>query len=135
MISPILLHYNLREGRAGDIGRIAQNLGISMRLVEKDEYRQTLAALCSLEEKALAAGQGAGFEEEMLVMAFFPEGLLGKLLDAIRAAGIAPVALKAVLTENNARWHSVQLHKELSEEYAYIRRQQEARRQAGAKET
>lgn len=133
MKSPMLLCYNLPESRAGEIRRIAQDLGISVRPVEKDEYHQTLSALCGLEEKAPAAGPGTGFEEEMLVMAFFPEGLLGRLLDAIRAAGIAPVALKAVLTEHNARWHSVKLHLELMEEYAYFHGQQEARRQGGTK--
>ncbi|MDD4081455.1 MAG: DUF3783 domain-containing protein [Eubacteriales bacterium] len=132
MKSPTMLYYNLQEGRAGDIRRIAEELGIRVRAVDKNEYHQTLAALCGLQEKAPGASQGEGFEEEMLVMAFFPEGLLGQLLDAIRAVGIAPVALKAVLTENNARWNSVKLNLELMEEYAYFRGQQEARRQEDA---
>ena len=61
-----------------------------------------------------------------MVLAFFPQGLLTKLLDGIREAGIAPVALKAVLTPPNSRWDSCALRQELQKEHEYFRRRDEA---------
>lgn len=129
MNKPLMLHYNLQEDRAREIGRVVRALGISPRAVAQKEYHQPLAALCGLAQMAQGDYEGPGFEEEMLVMAFFPQGLLGQMLDAIRGAGLRPVALKAVLTENNSRWDSVALNEELKEEYAYFQRLHEARQQ------
>lgn len=64
-------------------------LKIRVRPVEKDEYAQTVAALCGLEEKTDAAYVGAGFEDEMLVMANFPAGMMNAFLGLFRRMGIA----------------------------------------------
>ena len=64
-----------------------------------------------------AAYTGAGFEDEMLMMANFPAGMMNTFLGLFRRMGIAPVALKAVLTPVNAEWDSVRLHEELLREH------------------
>ena len=69
MKQPVLLCYNLSGEKMQKIRLAAMRLKIRVRPVEKDEYAQTVAALCGLEEKADAAYVGAGFEDEMLVMA------------------------------------------------------------------
>ncbi len=131
MRDPILLCYNLEGKRAQDIRQLAEGLGIEVKDIPKSAYHQPLAALAELVPEQDAPYEGPGFEEELIIMGFFLKGMLSQLLDGIRAAGMAPVQLKAVLTPTNARWHSMQLHKELMEEYEYFRRREEemARRQ------
>lgn len=125
-MKPMILCYNMAGERAGGIRQVAEGLGISVRSVQKEEYHQTLAALCGLEAGAEGVYSGPGFEDEMMVLAFFPQGMLSALLDGIRGAGLAPVPLKAVLTQPNSRWDSCALNKELREEYAFFRRREEA---------
>lgn len=72
MKQPVLLCYNLSGEKMQKIRLAAMRLKIRVRPVEKDEYAQTVAALCGLEEKTDAAYVAAGFEDEMLVMANFP---------------------------------------------------------------
>ncbi|MBQ8953791.1 MAG: DUF3783 domain-containing protein, partial [Clostridia bacterium] len=57
----------------------------------------------------------------MLVMAFFPQGLMQRFLDGFRQAGLPSVRLKAMLTDTNSRWNSCQLRAELLREEAAFR--------------
>ena len=66
MKQPVLLCYNLSGEKMQKIRLAAMRLKIRVRPVEKDEYAQTVAALCGLEEKTDAAYVGAGFEDEIL---------------------------------------------------------------------
>ena len=69
------------------------------------------------EDAREAAYTGAGFEDEMLMMANFPAGMMNTFLGLFRRMGIAPVALKAMLTPTNAAWDSEKLHEELAGEH------------------
>ena len=53
----------------------------------------------------------------MLMMANFPAGMMNTFLGLFRRMGIAPVALKAMLTPTNAAWDSEKLHEELAGEH------------------
>ena len=117
MKQPVLLCYNLGGEKMQKIRLAAMRLRIRIRPVEKNEYAQTIAALCGLEEKNDAAYAGAGFEDEMLVMANFPAGMMSTFLGLFRRMGIAPVALKAMLTPTNAAWDSEKLHEEIAGEH------------------
>ena len=116
MKQPVLLMYNLSGERARAISMAAMRLKIRVRRVEPEEYGLPLAILCGLEAEAPEAVQVQPFEDEMLVMALFPAGMMNAFLQAMRRMGVAPVALKAVLTPTNAAWDSVRLHEELSRE-------------------
>ena len=117
MKQPVLLCYNLTGEKMQKIRLAAMRLKIRVRPVEKTEYAQTIAALCGAEDVREAAYTGAGFEDEMLMMANFPAGMMNTFLGLFRRMGIAPVALKAVLTPVNAEWDSVRLHEELLREH------------------
>ncbi len=117
MKQPVLLCYNLGGEKMQKIRLAAMRLRIRIRPVEKNEYAQTIAALCGLEEKNDAAYAGAGFEDEMLVMANFPAGMMNTFLSLFRRMGIVPVALKAMLTPTNAAWDSEKLHEEIAGEH------------------
>ena len=129
MKQPVLLCYNLSGEKMQKIRRAAMRLKIRVRPVEEDEYAQTVAALCGLEEKTDAAYVGAGFEDEMLVMANFPAGMMNAFLGLFRRMGIAPVALKAMLTPTNAAWNSEKLHAEIAGEHQAMMNGKEKRHQ------
>ena len=129
MKQPVLLCYNLSGEKMQKIRLAAMRLKIRVRPVEKDEYAQTVAALCGLEEKTDAAYVGAGFEDEMLVMAYFPAGMMNAFLGLFRRMGIAPVALKAMLTPTNAAWNSEKLHAEIAGEHQAMMNGKEKRHQ------
>lgn len=129
MKQPVLLCYNLSGEKMQKIRLAAMRLKIRVRPVEADEYAQTVAALCGLEEKTDAAYVGAGFEDEMLVMANFPAGMMNAFLGLFRRMGIAPVALKAMLTPTNAAWDSEKLHAEIAGEHQAMMNGKEKRHQ------
>lgn len=129
MKQPVLLCYNLSGEKMQKIRLAAMRLKIRVRPVEEDEYAQTVAALCGLEEKTNAAYVGAGFEDEMLVMANFPAGMMNAFLGLFRRMGIAPVALKAMLTPTNAAWDSEKLHAEIAGEHQAMMNGKEKRHQ------
>ena len=129
MKQPVLLCYNLSGEKMQKIRLAAMRLKIRVRPVEEDEYAQTVAALCGLEEKTDAAYVGAGFEDEMLVMANFPAGMMNAVLGLFRRMGIAPVALKAMLTPTNAAWNSEKLHAEIAGEHQAMMNGKEKRHQ------
>lgn len=129
MKQSVLLCYNLSGEKMQKIRLAAMRLKIRVRPVEKDEYAQTVAALCGLEEKTDAAYVGAGFEDEMLVMANFPAGMMNAFLGLFRRMGIAPVALKAMLTPTNAAWNSEKLHAEIAGEHQAMMNGKEKRHQ------
>ena len=117
MKQAVLLCYNLAPEKAQKIRLAAMRLKIRVRPVAKEECGQTLAALCGMEETTDAAYGGAGFEDEMLVMANFPAAMMNTFLGLFRRMGIAPVALKAILTPTNAQWDSEKLHAEIASEH------------------
>ena len=129
MKQPVLLCYNLSGEKMQKIRLAAMRLKIRVRPVEKDEYAQTVAALCGLEEKTDAAYVGAGFEDEMLVMANFPAGMMNAFLGLFRRMGIAPVALKAMLTPTTAAWNRENLHAEIAGEHQAMMNGKEKRHQ------
>ena len=120
MKPPVLLTYNLAGERAGKIFLAAMRFKIRVNPIKPEEYGQTLAALCGMEPPSGENYAGGGFSDEMLVMANFPAGMATQFLNSFRRMGIAPVALKAVMTPVNSRWDSVTLHTELSKERAAI---------------
>ena len=114
MKPPVLLTYNLHGERAAKIRMAAMRFRVRLRAVEKREYARPLGEL--VESGPDGDWNGEAFDEEMLVMAHFPNPLLQAFLQGMRRAGVRPVALKAVLTPTNAAWDSNALHAELCKE-------------------
>lgn len=114
-----LLTYNLTENRLNHLRFLCLRLGIAVRPVPPEEWGLPLSALIGLSAPAGDAPAPAGtFFDEMLVMCGFTGLMVNALLNAMRQARMAPVALKAVLTPNNAAWDSLYLHAQLLEEHA-----------------
>ena len=113
MPRPVLYTWNLTAECLGKLREICAAMSVPVRPVAPQETEKSLA---SLGEAAPAPGlMMMPFSEEMLLMAYFPDKLIDKLLARMKAKKIA-IPRKAVLTPTNAGWNSVQLFDELSRE-------------------
>ena len=122
-----VLLYNLSESeKRMTIKLLLWRLGITGREVNTEEFALSIGALLSLPGyERSATGAGGTFSEEMLVMHGLSQTQFSALLDGLRSAG-AGVALKAVVTETNAAWDSLRLHRELSAEHAAMARRKKS---------
>ena len=105
-MTPILLTWNLPAKKTAKARMLAMRSGVRVAAVETWQYLY----------------DGAGFSEEMLLFAHFPETLLSRFLQSWKTTGLPPVVLKAVLTDTNRDWNSLELHEQLVEERDSIRR-------------
>ena len=128
----LLFHMNMT--RIAEISAVCRGLGIQVRPVAPSEYGQALGMLAGM---ALPEGMGmpvemgmpttppdkirmpgSGITSEMLVFAGMDQPEVFAFLQALREAGIASVALKAMVTPFNACWSPEKLYRELEKEHA-----------------
>ena len=122
----LLFHMNMP--RIAEISAVCRGLGIEAQPVSPSEYGQPLGTLAGL---ALPEGMGMptpppdkirmpgpGITSEMLVFAGMDQPEVFAFLQALREAGIGPVALKAMVTPFNACWSPETLFQELEKEHA-----------------
>ena len=112
-----VLLYNISADKLKRIRVILLRLGLQGRVIRPEEFSLPVGQLAGIEglspaEAALEAAEET-FREEMLVMCDLPSPVFSAFLRQNRC----PVALKAVLTETNAGWSSVRLHRELAAEH------------------
>ena len=111
---PLLLCLHMDPGRVMRLSFLASALGARVRAVPDDQLGLPLEALCGM-DKPCGHPAPARVEEAMLVMAFFPDALLDRLLPLLRKE-MGGVRLKAVLTPHNCRWTAGMLYAALSRE-------------------
>ena len=92
-------------------------LGISVMTVPQKDYLLPLEKLLAGEHGAYAGGPLGG---RMVVLCDVAQR--DAVLDALRAAGVGPDCLKAILTAHNRKWSAVQLYGELQRERESFRR-------------
>ena len=114
LMSKVLL-YNITGEKLSKIRIVSAMLGHEAIEVPPESFGHPLGYLLGL-EGFLPSNAAERFEEEMLVM----ETLSSPLLDALRAGG-TPVALKAVVTEQNKAWSAAALCRELKREHEAMR--------------
>ena len=108
---PVILAVHFPAKKLAKLRMAAMRLGAKVRVVEKWEYLNAVGAL---------TGDLDSFEDfpgELLVFAHFSDAQLNLFLQAIRAAKLPPVALKAVLTDENKGWNVLELREELQKEH------------------
>ena len=111
-----VLLYNCSGEKFSKLKQIFAMLRLRMRVVGPDRYH------ISLEE--LAQGKGEPGEAAQPL----PESMLvfcGMGQEVIRVANLPPIPLKAVLTETNRQWNTIQLHEELCKEREAMAAQKE----------
>ena len=109
-----VLIYNCRGAKFAKLPQILAMLRIRMRRVEPNQYHLPLEML-AVGEGEVAENAPAPIAEDMLVFCNMNQAFLNQLLEVIRLGKFPPI-LKAMLTEDNKDWNSVQLRDELLEE-------------------
>ena len=118
----MVLLYHFEGIRLAQAHKALEKLPFRIREVKKEEYGYPLGYLAGL-PGILPLGkvyEGPQLEQEMVVFAGFIGDDIDKALDAFRQNGLAGVGLKAVLTETNQVWSSLQLFEELKKEHAQM---------------
>lgn len=116
MTTPTILAMNVQPEKLGKLRFLCLRLGIDLRVVEQRAFGCSVGDLVA-GNAAPVRGKWAPFQDEMLVMAGFRPGMLDAFLGGFREMGIAPIPLKAMLTETNASWTLERLHAALKEEH------------------
>ena len=118
-----VLLFNIGEEKKKKIRFLLIKLGVACREVPPEDFGKTLAELTG--RGAAAKESAEPFSGEMLVMDGLDSRRLQSLLDGLRRVK-APVALKAVVTEQNLEWTAARLYEELSAEHEAFKRGERA---------
>ena len=116
-----VLLYNFDESeKARKIKMVLLKMKLKIKKVSKEQYLEPSGFLAGNNVIPSSGDiyEGEGFPEEMLVMKGFTSSRIDLLLKEFRKAGIAKVNLKAIVTEYNQKWTSLELYHELQEEHA-----------------
>lgn len=116
----LVLLYNFQNTQRGRrIKTILIQMGIRIKNVDPKDYLEPIGYLCGVKGAASSGSpyEGEGFREEMLVMKGMSGARIDAFLNAMRRSKIEKVHLKAVLTDTNQNWNSIELHRELQQEH------------------
>ena len=115
MRSGTILLYNCSGPEYSKLRQIFAMLRLRMRVVAPEQYHITLGELA--EGKGEPAEQAVeAIPETLLVFCGLSQALLTQVLEVIRVAKIPPIQLKAMLTDTNKDWDTLQLVEELRQE-------------------
>lgn len=114
---PVILAVHFPAKKLAKLRMAAMRLGAKVRVVEKWEYLNAVGALTGSLDSFESFYDGEDFPGELLVFAHFSDTQLNLFLQAIRAAKLPSVALKAVLTDENKGWNVLELREELQKEH------------------
>ena len=116
-MTPVILAVHFSAKKLAKLRMAAMRLGVKVRVVEKWEYLNAIGSLTGDFDSFESFYDGEDFSGELLVFAHFSDAQLDLYLQAMRAAKLPPVALKAVLTDENKGWNLLELHEELQKEH------------------
>ena len=116
-MTPVLLAVHFSAKKLAKLRMAAMRLGVKIRVVEKWEYLNAIGSLTGELGSFESFYDGEDFPGELLLFAHFSDEQLELFLQAMRAAKLPPVALKAVLTDENRGWNMLELHEELKKEH------------------
>lgn len=114
-----ILEFRLDRDKAAAIQKICQQLGIRIVSVGRRDYGQKLGALAGVKgfAKEKKIYTGAELPAEMLVFSGMNSLQIDAFLGAYKTCGLAPIALKAVVTAHNVSWSADALFRELMQEH------------------
>ena len=116
-MTPVILAVHFPAKKLSKLRMAAMRLGAQVRVVEKWEYLNAVGSLTGDLGSFESFYDGEDFSGELLVFAHFSDAQLNLFLQAMQAAKLPPVALKAVLTDENKGWNLLELHEELQKEH------------------
>lgn len=120
METATVLLYGFDDPAAKRIRQLCGKLGLRLRRVLPEEYTQPVGAFAGSGRFSETPAPADGPLGEMLVFCHVTERQLEGFLSGLRTARVGQNALKAVLTETNARWTGARLYGELRKERAEV---------------
>ena len=120
-MTQLILAYNFPAKHLAKLRMAAMKLGVKVRPVEKREYLQSLGSFAGSLGTFESVYDGEIFPELMLVLCGFSQPMVNTFLSLLKASRLPAIALKAVLTETNQGWNSLELHEELQKEHEALR--------------
>lgn len=117
-MKPIILLFNFNDKpRLDKVIRALLPLKIKIKKVDKEDYMQSIGSLIGIKgiDSTQEKYDGLELNDEMLLLADMTDPQINQLLQSLRKAGVS-INLKAVLTENNQYWNTLQLYEELKSE-------------------
>lgn len=120
----VLLYNIAGTPLAAGLKPILLKMKLRIRVVSPEQYLQPIGYLAGLRDfeespdKYVPKESSETILEPMMVMSGFTNRRLDQLLLEMRKKKLPPIPLKAVVTEQNQRWDSLTLYKELQAEHA-----------------
>ena len=127
-VKETVLLYNIQPAaRQDQILDLFDRLYLPYRVITKADADQTLGYLLGKSDflEASSTDTASAPQGEMLVSSGLSDLRLNMVLKALRTSGIAPVALKAVVTETNIHWPLKKLYANLLMEHMQMRKLQQ----------
>lgn len=114
-----VLLYNIKPESAKKLKLILLKMGVKIKTIDHSLLNQPIGALLNKKDFELSYEKyvGEGFEDEMLIMNGFFSHRVDQLLNEIKKAGLPKINLKAIVTEHNIHWNSIELRDELMREH------------------
>ena len=117
-MKPTIVLFNFTDKpRLDKIIRAILPLKIKIKKVNKEDYLQPIGYIIGKKDidSTMEKYNGPELDDEMLLLADMTDSQINQLLLYLRKAGVS-INLKAVLTENNQNWNTLQLFDELKKE-------------------
>lgn len=120
-MSASLLAYHFDEKELKALRALCRQKDVRLRAVKREDYFQPIGALCGREKRIEADPDAPELAGQILVFADFPEKQFSAFYTLLRNAKLGQGALKAMLTDTNAKWDAYTLLAQLTSEQAQIR--------------
>ena len=120
-MTQMVLSYNFPVKHLAKLRMAAMKLSVKVRPVEKREYLQSLGSFTGQLGSFDSVYDGDGFQDPMLVLCGFSQPMVNAFLSLLKTSRLPAVSLKAVLTETNQGWNSLELHDELQKEHEALK--------------
>lgn len=111
--------YNLNSEKGRKIKLLCLKNRIRIREIRPEQYLESVGYLAGVKEMPSSGkiyGE-QGFEDEMLVFRGFDGQSLPAFLREMAKNKVDRIALKAVITPDNASWDSIRLYEEIKKEH------------------
>lgn len=121
-----VLLYGLEKKKEEAVKKLCLQLGIKAKHISPEQFHLPVGVLSVIRNAGtakpasrmpLANPAPSEIPEEMMIMDGFSPERMDRFLERMKKMGISGIALKAVVTEFNKNWDSVQLYRELKAEH------------------
>lgn len=113
-----LLLYNLSQNLI--LKQTLSMMNIQCFHIESKDYNKTIKYLLGLDSNSYE-DSGDDFLDEMIIMYEFSDEQLETLLSILKINNIK-IPLKAIVTDTNINWNSIQIRNELIKEHSYMQK-------------